>query len=66
MPLSRTHTKPALVAPAPAPDETNPRQLRVEELRRLVARGEYKVSPQKLALRILVKSLGDYSPEKRT
>jgi anti-sigma28 factor (negative regulator of flagellin synthesis) len=46
--------------------EINARQLRVEELRRLVARGAYKVDPQKLALRILVKSLGDYSPEKRT
>lgn len=42
------------------------RQLRVEELRRLVARGAYKVDPQRLAMRILFKSLGYYSPEKRT
>jgi anti-sigma28 factor (negative regulator of flagellin synthesis) len=42
------------------------REVRVEELRRLVAKGEYKVSPQRLALRILVRSLPVYSPEKRT
>jgi anti-sigma28 factor (negative regulator of flagellin synthesis) len=33
------------------------RQSRVEELRRLVAKGQYKVSPQRLALKILVKAL---------
>ncbi|HEY5282796.1 MAG TPA: flagellar biosynthesis anti-sigma factor FlgM [Polyangia bacterium] len=33
------------------------RQVRVEHLRQLVAKGEYKVSPQRLALRILVKAL---------
>jgi hypothetical protein len=41
------------------------RQLRVEELRRLVASGAYKVDPQRLGMRILFRSLG-YSPEKRT
>jgi anti-sigma28 factor (negative regulator of flagellin synthesis) len=33
------------------------RQTRVEELRQAVANGSYKVSPQRLALRILVKAL---------
>jgi anti-sigma28 factor (negative regulator of flagellin synthesis) len=33
------------------------RQARVEELRQLVAKGAYKVSPQRLALKILVKAL---------
>jgi anti-sigma28 factor (negative regulator of flagellin synthesis) len=42
------------------------RQLRVEELRRLVACGAYKVDPQRLAMRILFKAFGGYSPEKRT
>lgn len=42
------------------------RQARVEELRRLVAKGAYKIDPQRLALRILVRSLQRYSPEKRT
>jgi hypothetical protein len=41
------------------------RQLRVEELRRLVASGAYRVDPQRLAMRILFRSFG-YSPEKRT
>jgi anti-sigma28 factor (negative regulator of flagellin synthesis) len=33
------------------------RQTRVEHLRQLVARGDYKVHPQRLALKILVKAL---------
>jgi anti-sigma28 factor (negative regulator of flagellin synthesis) len=33
------------------------RRMRVEQLRQMVAKGEYKVSPQRLALKILVKSL---------
>ncbi len=33
------------------------RQMRVQELRRQVAEGAYKVHPQRLALRILVKAL---------
>jgi anti-sigma28 factor (negative regulator of flagellin synthesis) len=52
-----------------APLDTRPevvtREMRVEELRRLVARGDYKVDPQRLALRILCRALG-YSPENRT
>jgi anti-sigma28 factor (negative regulator of flagellin synthesis) len=40
--------------------------MRVEELRRLVASGEYRVDPHRLALRILCKALGLYSPENRT
>ncbi|MBN2574601.1 MAG: flagellar biosynthesis anti-sigma factor FlgM [Deltaproteobacteria bacterium] len=53
-------------APPSAPADVVARQVRVEELRRLVAQGAYKVEPQRLALRILVRSLGNYSPEKRT
>jgi anti-sigma28 factor (negative regulator of flagellin synthesis) len=33
------------------------RQMRVQELRRQVAEGTYKVHPQRLALRILVKAV---------
>jgi len=33
------------------------RQMRVQTLRQLVANGTYKVSPQRLALKILVKAL---------
>jgi len=33
------------------------RQTRVEQLRQMVATGTYKVSPQRLALKILVKAL---------
>ncbi len=33
------------------------RQTRVEHLRQLVAQGAYKVHPQRLALKILVKAL---------
>lgn len=35
------------------------RQIRVQELRRQVAQGTYKVYPQRLALKILVKALRD-------
>jgi anti-sigma28 factor (negative regulator of flagellin synthesis) len=35
------------------------RQLRVEELRRQVAQGTYKVHPERLALKILVRALRD-------
>jgi len=51
-------------ASACPPIEVSVRALRIEELRRLVARGAYQVDPQRLALRILVKAT--YSPEKRT
>lgn len=48
-------------APSAAPigvhAEAIARRSRVEELRRLVAKGQYKVSPQRLALKILVKAL---------
>jgi anti-sigma28 factor (negative regulator of flagellin synthesis) len=57
----RKHPTTASVCP---PIEVSARALRIEELRRLVARGAYKVDPQRLALRILVKAT--YSPEKRT
>ena len=47
--------------PASAPLGVNAdviaRQVRVEHLRQLVAKGAYKVSPQRLALKILVKAL---------
>ena len=33
------------------------RRIRVEQLRQMVAEGEYKVSPQRIALKILVKAL---------
>jgi anti-sigma28 factor (negative regulator of flagellin synthesis) len=33
------------------------RQIRVQHLRQLVASGTYRVSPQRLALKILVKAL---------
>ncbi len=48
------------------PIEVSARALRIEELRRLVAKGTYKVDPQRLALRILVKAVAGYSPEKCT
>jgi anti-sigma28 factor (negative regulator of flagellin synthesis) len=48
-------------APAKAPLGLNAdavaRQMRVQHLRKLVASGTYKVSPQRLALKILVKAL---------
>jgi anti-sigma28 factor (negative regulator of flagellin synthesis) len=40
-------TSPAMIA----------RQSRVEEIRRLVAAGKYRVEPQKLALKILTRAL---------
>lgn len=47
--------------PAKAPFGANAqaiaRQARVEQLRQAVANGSYKVSPQRLALKILVKAL---------
>jgi anti-sigma28 factor (negative regulator of flagellin synthesis) len=47
--------------PAKAPSgvytEAIDRQVRIEHLRQLVAHGTYKVSPQRLALKILVKAL---------
>lgn len=49
--------KPPTAAPLGAHAEAVARQTRVEHLRQLVARGEYKVSPQRLALKILVKAL---------
>lgn len=36
------------------------RQARVEELRRMVAAGRYRVDPYKLALKIMVKALGNH------
>jgi len=57
-----THTQ-LRKGPASAPVVDNPasvsRQMRVEELRRQVAAGNYQVSPQRLALKILVKALRD-------
>ena len=44
-------------APFGANAEAIDRQSRVEQLRQMVARGTYKVSPQRLALKILVKAL---------
>ncbi len=52
--------------PPGASAEVVARQVRVGELRRLVAQGAYKVDPRRLALRIFVKATGRYSPEKRT
>ncbi len=42
------------------------RQVRVEELRRLVTAGAYHVDARRLALRIWAKAFGRHSPEKRT
>jgi hypothetical protein len=53
-PRLRKGPHPALVG-----EESVSRQIRVEELRRLVAQGTYKVHPQRLALKILVKALRD-------
>jgi anti-sigma28 factor (negative regulator of flagellin synthesis) len=36
------------------------RQMRVQHLRQMVAQGAYKVSPQRLALKILVKALREH------
>jgi anti-sigma28 factor (negative regulator of flagellin synthesis) len=58
--------KAAVSAPPGPSAEVVARQVRVEELRRLVAEGAYKVDPRRLALRIFGKAMGRYSPEKRT
>jgi anti-sigma28 factor (negative regulator of flagellin synthesis) len=55
-----------IAAPPSASAEVVARQVRVEELRRLVAKGAYQVDPRRMALRIFVKAMGRYSPEKRT
>jgi len=52
----RTRKQPAR-APLGANAEAIDRQARVEQLRQMVAKGTYKVSPQRLALKILVKAL---------
>jgi len=58
MALSKAHrARKSVSAPPSAHAEVIARQVQVEELRRLVAKGAYKVNPQRLALRILVKSL---------
>lgn len=44
-------------APLGASADKIARQMRVLQLRELVASGGYKVSPQRLALKILVKAL---------
>jgi anti-sigma28 factor (negative regulator of flagellin synthesis) len=68
MALSKDHRARIATIPAPlgAQAEIVARQARVEELRRLVAQGAYKIDPRRLALRILVRSMARYSPEKRT
>jgi anti-sigma28 factor (negative regulator of flagellin synthesis) len=50
-----------LSAPSGGNAESVSRRMRVEELRRQVAQGTYKVYPQRLALKILVKALRDRS-----
>lgn len=47
-------------APPGALTEAIDRQMRIEHLRQLVANGTYKVSPQRLALKILVKALREH------
>lgn len=44
-------------APLGMNTETMDRRARVEHLRQMVANGTYRVSPQRLALKILVKAL---------
>ena len=68
MALTKTHRADgtSIAAPTDMRPEVVTREVRVEELRRLVARGDYKVDPQRLALRILCRALGVYSPENRT
>ena len=67
MALIKTHRAHGISAAAPPQGpEVVSREMRVEELRRLVASGEYRVEPHRLALRILCKALGLYSPENRT
>jgi anti-sigma28 factor (negative regulator of flagellin synthesis) len=60
MALSKAHSvrRSHISAPPAANPEVIARQVRVEEIRRLVAKGAYKVNPQRMALKILVKSLG--------
>lgn len=65
MALTKTH-RASTAAPTDMRPEVVTREVRVEELRRLLARGDYKVDPQRLALRILCRALGVYSPENRT
>ena len=52
----RTRKQPAR-APMGANADAIDRQSRVEQLRQMVVKGTYKVSPQRLALKILVKAL---------
>ena len=52
--------KHAARAPFGANAEAIDRQVRVQQLRRMVAEGTYKVSPQRLALKILVKALQEH------
>jgi anti-sigma28 factor (negative regulator of flagellin synthesis) len=66
MALSKQHRAHRAPVPPSVSAEIVARQVRVEQLRRIVAKGTYKVDPQRLALRILFKSFGGYSPEKRT
>jgi anti-sigma28 factor (negative regulator of flagellin synthesis) len=49
--------KPPARAPLAANGETMDRQARVAQLRQMVAEGAYRVSPQRLALKILVRAL---------
>ena len=56
----------SVAAPPQARVEEVAREIRVEELRRRVANGTYKVDAQRLALRILCRALDIHSPEKRT
>jgi hypothetical protein len=58
--------KAAIPVPPGPSAEVLARQVRVAELRRLVAEGAYKVDPRRLGLRIFGKAMGRYSPEKRT
>jgi anti-sigma28 factor (negative regulator of flagellin synthesis) len=44
-------------APISADDGNIAHETRVENLRRLIAKGAYRIHPQKLALKILVKTL---------
>jgi anti-sigma28 factor (negative regulator of flagellin synthesis) len=67
MALTKTHGAHGISTAAPPQGpEVVTREMRVEELRRLVASGEYKADPHRLALRILCKALDVYSPENRT
>ncbi len=50
-----------LSAPSTGSAESVSRRMRVEELRRQIVEGTYRVYPQRLALKILVKALRDQS-----